>query len=108
MQGTTFKIKYNRDYNEWVVVTRINGVVVEDACYYALDKQDAEDTMKELEARAKKFMYIVVADGCAITSMMKDKEVAKAFMSTAINKGKWNDIKLVAVDPFGGRTTINV
>jgi hypothetical protein len=43
---TTAKLKFNREWNEWVVKFYINGIYQKKADYHTSDKQDAYDTAR--------------------------------------------------------------
>ena len=49
-----FRIKKNKDWNEYVVEVRLNGKLVELECYYTSDLEDAIDTMDSMVAEALK------------------------------------------------------
>ena len=45
----TYRLKRDRDWEQWVVVVSRNGKRYEPACYYTDDKDDAMGTLEDMQ-----------------------------------------------------------
>lgn len=58
--NVSFRMKFNRNWNEWAVIPRINGIESEAKTYYTDDKTDAMDTMDEMRIEFAQKGYNVI------------------------------------------------